>query len=262
MRRHDRALAELLQSAASEAAFPETPALAAKVRARIEAGPIPVAAIRLPRTRPRLLRPALVTILSVALAGAVALSVSVTARRAVADLLGVAGIHVTFDEDPRVTPRPATRIPLGEPLSRAEASERSGLRVLVPRAAAGDAAFYLDESVGESGMVSVVYPADAKTLADVDLLVSEFVASVPADYVKKLSSLGSEIEYTTVGSSEAYWISGEPHLFFYGDGHGDIRQETVRLAGNVLLWAEDGVTYRIEGAGSLRRALQLAASLR
>lgn len=264
IRRHDRALAALLEGAAPEATWPETPALAESVRARIEAGPIPVAEIRLPRTRPPVLRPVLAATFALALALTVALSVSVTARRAVADLLGVVGIRVTFDDDPGVTPRPATQIPLGDPVSRAEASERSSLSVLAPEAAPGDPAFYFDASIGAGGMVSVVYPEDAQTLADVDLLVAQFVADVPADYVKKLLTLGSDIEYTSVRSSEAFWISGEPHLFFYddGDGDGDVRQETVRLAGNVLLWVEDGVTYRIEGAGSLQRAKELAESLR
>lgn len=262
IRRPDPALVALLEEAARDARFPETPALAEKVRARIDAGPVPVAEIRLPDRRPPLIRPVLVAVLSVALALAVTLAVSVNARRAVADLLGVVGIRITFDDDPGVTPLPATQIPLGERVSKKDAIERSGLQVLVPEAAPGHPAFYVDESVGNGGMVSVVYPAEAETLADVDVLVSQFVASVPAEYVKKLLTLGSDIEHTSVRSSEAFWIGGEPHLFFYDEGDGGIRRETVRLAGNVLLWVEDGVTYRIEGAGSLERAQRLAASLR
>ena len=261
IRRHDRALATLLEEAARDAAFPRTPPLAGRVRARIETGPIPVAEIRLPRTRPPLLRP-VAAALAVVLAVAVTLSVSLPARRAVADLLGVVGIRVTFDKDPALTPRPGAQIRLGEAVSKEAASEASGLRVLVPGAVPGTPAFYFDASIGEGGMVSVVYPADAATLAGVDLLVAQFEASVPGEFVKKLLTLGSEIEYTTVRSSEAFWISGEPHLFFYEGGDGAIRQETVRLAGNVLLWEDDGITYRVEGADSLREALRVAASLR
>ena len=36
----------------------------------------------------------------------------------------------------------------------------------------------------------------------------------------------------------------------------------VRRAGDVLLWEEGGVTYRIEGAPSLDEALAVAGSLR
>lgn len=261
-RRHDERLAALLQDAGRAAEFPATPPLAAKVRARIETDPAPSAEIRLPRTRPPVARPVLATVAAAGVALAVTLSVSVTARRAVADLLGVAGIHITFDAEAPVEPAPASRIPLGDAVSEEIASERAGLPVLVPDAVPGTPAFYYDGSIGEGGMVSVVYPGDATTFADVDLLISQFVASVPEEYVKKLLSLGSDVEYTSVGSSEAFWIGGEPHLFFYEEADGTVRQETARLAGNVLLWAADGVTYRVEGAGSLREALRIGRSLR
>jgi hypothetical protein len=262
IRRRDEALATLLQDAARAAAFPPTPPLAEHARARIEAGPLPVAAIRLPRTRPPLLRPVLVTLAVLAVTVAVALSVSVTARRAVADLLGVVGIRVTFGDEPPSAPVPPGRIPLGEPVTRDAAGDLAGFRVLIPSAVEDEPAIYYERSIGDGGMVSVVYPRSAKTLAGVDLLVSQFSAALPADYVKKLSTLGSQITYTPVRSSEGYWISGEPHFFFYEERRDGIRQEAVRLAGNVLLWAEDGVTYRVEGAASLREALRIADSLR
>jgi hypothetical protein len=262
IRRHDRALATLLEETAREVAFPETPPLAGRVRARIESGPMPVAEIDLPRTRPPLFRPVAAAALAIVLAVAVTLSLSVTARRAVADLLGVVGIRITFDDAPSLTPPPAREVRLGDAVSKRAASEASGLRVLVPETVPGTPAFYFDRSIGASGMVSVVYPRDAASIAEVDLLVSQFVAAVPGEYVKKLATLGSEIEFTSVRASEAYWIGGEPHLFFYEGRDGAIRQETLRLAGNVLLWAEDGVTYRVEGAGSLAEAVRIAGSLR
>lgn len=261
-RRRDPALAALLQEAARETAFPETPALAASVRERIERGPMPVAEVRLPRTRPPLLRPVLVTLLAIAVALGVTLSISVTARRAVADLLGVVGIRITFGDDPPGSPTPARRIRLGDAVPRKTASELAGFRVLVPGAAAGRPAIYFDRRVGDRGMVTVVYPRAAETLADVDLLVSEFVASLPAEYVKKLGTLGSRITYTDVRGVPAYWVSGDPHYFFFTERNGAVRQETIRLAGNVLLWEEDGVTFRVEGAGSLQEARRLAESLR
>ena len=261
IRRQDPALVALLERAAREAEFPETPALAERVRARIESGPLPVATIRLPRTRP-LLRPVLVVLVALAVLLAATLSVSVTARRAVADLLGVVGIRVTFGDEPPASPRPARRIGLGDAVSRAAASESAGFPVRVPEAVPGKPAIFFDPSIGDPGMVSVVYPRDAKTLADVDLLVSQFVASVPGDYVKKLLTVGSEITYTRVGSSEAFWISGVPHYFFYEEPDGAIGRENVRLAGSVLLWVEDDVTHRVEGAASLSEAREIAASLR
>lgn len=259
--RRDR-IAALLVDAARGAEFPDTPPLAERVRSRIEAGPLPVAEIRLPRTRPPLLRPVLAAVVVLVLVVGLTLSLSVSARRAVADWLGVVGIRVTFGEAPEATPRPAGEVPLGTPVSRAEASELVGFEVLVPAGVRGRAALYFEPGIGDAGMVSVVYPRRARTFADVDLLVSQFTASLPAEYVKKLGAGGSHISYVPVRESDGFWIDGEPHLFFYEDGEGDGRHETVRLAGNVLLWEEDGTTYRIEGPGSLQEALIVASRLR
>lgn len=254
-------LVTLLQDVARDAEFPETPPLATRARARIETGPRPVAEIRLPRTRPPLVKPVLVALAAVVAAAAVTLSLSVTARRAVADLLGVAGIRITFDEDPQVTPMPLEEIDLGARVSLETASERAGFAVkTIP--GLGEAAFYFDPTVGDPGMVSVLYPADAATLADADLLVTQFRATLREEHVKKLGTLGTKVRYLPVWSADGYWIGGDPHLFFYEDRTGASRHESVRLAGNVLLWEEDGVTYRIEGAETLAEARRLAASLR
>ncbi|MDQ3953243.1 MAG: hypothetical protein M3279_09830 [Actinomycetota bacterium] len=260
-RRSEREIAALLQEVAREDVWPPTPPLAEKVRSRIERGRMPVAEVRLPRTRPSLLRPAAVVCV-VALALGITLSLSATARQAVADLLGVVGIRVTFDGDPAVTPRPRSSIPLGPPVSRAVASERAGLDVRVPAAVAGAPAFHYDPSIGDGGMVSVVYPRSAQRLSEVDLLVTQFVAGVDQTAVKKIATAGARVTYVRVRSSDGYWIGGGPHLFFYVDEDGEMRAETVRLAGRVLLWEEDGVTYRIEGARSPAEALKIADSLR
>lgn len=255
-------LVTLLEEAARDAVFPPTPPLVAEVRRRIDSGPIPVAEIRLPRTRPPLARPVLASLLMVALGLAVTLSLSVTARRAVADLLGVAGIHVTFGEEPPGTPRPLRRIDLGVRLSKDAASDRAGFEVKTPRVPGETPAYYFDPAVGDRGMVSIVYPHDAPTLAGADLLVTQFTATLREEFVKKIGISGSEVRYLRVRGSDAYWIRGEPHFFFYEDGTGEVRETSIRLAGNVLLWEEDGVTYRIEGAGTLAEARRLASSLR
>lgn len=58
-----------------------------------------------------------------------------------------------------------------------------------------------------------------------------------------------------------YWISGDPHLVFVLDEFGNVKEDEVRLAGNVLLWEDDGVSYRIEADISKARALGIARSM-
>ncbi|MFN2588262.1 MAG: hypothetical protein ABR613_09120 [Actinomycetota bacterium] len=263
MRAARRRMDALLKDVARAVEFPETPALASSVRRRIEAGPMPVAEIRLPRTRPVVWRPVLAALAVVVAALTVTLTLSATARRAVADLLGVVGIHITFDDERAGGLRPRERLYLGEQMSTHLASEAAGFDVRVPSGAADRRvwAVYYDEVIGARGMVSLVHPPDAAAVEDVDLLVTQFVASVDGSFFKKLTFEGADVRYVEVEGRRAYWID-DAHLFFYVGPDGKPRRETIRLAGRVLIWEGGGITYRVEGAGSLREALRIAGSLR
>jgi hypothetical protein len=48
---------------------------------------------------------------------------------------------------------------------------------------------------------------------------------------------------------------------YYVDAEGRTLTDTVRLAGDVLLWESDGITYRIESALPLERVLEIASSM-
>ena len=76
-------------------------------------------------------------------------------------------------------------------------------------------------------------------------------------YLKKLASGGSHVDRAAVaGADQALWISGSRHLIFFAG-------QSPRLAGNVLLWEANGVTYRLEGPNlSKVEAISLAESLR
>jgi hypothetical protein len=62
----------------------------------------------------------------------------------------------------------------------------------------------------------------------------------------------------SVGAEEGLWIR-TPHDLVLGTETGPRR---VRITGNVLLWEEEGITYRLETALPLARAVELAISLR
>ena len=67
-----------------------------------------------------------------------------------------------------------------------------------------------------------------------------------------------QLEQTEVNGNQAFWIDGA-HLFFLQTNE---IEEWSFVAGNVLLWWDGAVTYRLEGAGSLDEALRLAESLK
>jgi hypothetical protein len=117
-------------------------------------------------------------------------------------------------------------------------------------------------------MVSLVFGPrpgiEAAEGTDVGVLITEFAAPLVRveDFFKKLTTQGAIVDRVEVNGLEGYWLTGEPHVFFYRDGAGNIVDESIRLVENVLLWEQDGVTLRIETTGSLDHTLEIAASLR
>ncbi len=70
---------------------------------------------------------------------------------------------------------------------------------------------------------------------------------------------GSEmLEMTEVNGNQAFWLSG-PHYFRLRDSSAE---EWMFVEGNVLIWWEGSITYRLEGASSLAEALRIAESLK
>jgi len=70
------------------------------------------------------------------------------------------------------------------------------------------------------------------------------------------------VEYVTVDGQPGYWLTGRPHLFAYLDAQQRVRPETLRLAGDTLLWNRDGLVLRLETALPRNAALRLAANVR
>jgi hypothetical protein len=250
----------LLLEVANEIDYPPTPELSFRVAHRIARDPLAPE-----RSRRRWLRPALAIGIVIVLIGYFALAFSPTARRAVADLLGVLGIEISVTDGSTIPLPPRnTELELGRRTSIPAAYEEVDFPVKAPSVEAIEgmgAAVYLDPSIGESGMLSFVYPHDARTYDDVELLITQFEASVDETFLKKTLAMGSDVRFVDAPGTTGYWVSGQPHLFYYLESDGDLREESLRLAGNVLLWEEAGVTYRIEGAETLAEAQQIAASL-
>ena len=74
---------------------------------------------------------------------------------------------------------------------------------------------------------------------------------------------GSEmLEMTEVNGNQAFWLIG-PHYFRLQDSalQSGAVEEWLFVEGNVLIWWEGSVTYRLEGAKSLEDALRIAESL-
>jgi hypothetical protein len=93
------------------------------------------------------------------------------------------------------------------------------------------------------------------------MLVIEFRGqSTP--FILKLIGVGTRARRVRLGADRGVYLEGAPHELIFLDARGNARTDTVRLAGNVLLWQHGPLIVRIEGSRSLRDALALARSLK
>jgi hypothetical protein len=78
----------------------------------------------------------------------------------------------------------------------------------------------------------------------------------------KIRGPGTDVEDVTVKGRPGLWLSGAPHQIAMIDRDGEFRLDTVRQAGNVLIWMVEDVTFRIEGLADKASALAIAESMR
>ena len=95
----------------------------------------------------------------------------------------------------------------------------------------------------------------------VALLLTQLQAEIEPRFFGKGLAPETRLEELELNGRRAYWIEGKVHAVFVRDANGVVRDETVRLADNVLLWEDGPVTLRLEGAPTKADALRIAASM-
>ena len=231
--------------------LPVPPDLWPAVRPRLGDRP---ARRRLPRRRVLVLAFAVL-----ALAAGAALAVP-PARTAILEWLGLRGVRIErVPEQPKV---PAgADLGLGRPVTLAEARRLAAYRVLVPALASfarPHEVWFAPDLPG--GQVAFVYRGEGRRHPRI--LLTQFRAEPGFQYIGKLAGPGTRIEPVTVNGEPGYWLEGAPHAFLFVDQEGQIREETLRLAGNTLLWQRGALTLRLEGVETKSEALVLARSMR
>jgi hypothetical protein len=111
------------------------------------------------------------------------------------------------------------------------------------------------DSFPEGGHLSLVYGRGR-------ILFSELRGRLLRQYLFKFVGPDARVDAVRIDGQPALWIHGHPHQYAYADAAGQIRNDTVRFAGDVLLWRRGDLLLRLEGARSKAEALRIASSVR
>jgi hypothetical protein len=267
-----RDLEQTLTRIGQELDWPETPDLASSVTARLHAMPAGKVE-RAPGRRFRpgdLLPPAgLRRALVLALVSLLVLSGAVFAavpgvRDAVLEFVGLQGATIERRETLPSAP-PVRALDLGTRTTLADAPDGLAFDPLVPGDPGEPDGVYVSERA-PGGELSLTYRARpglprARTTG-LGLLVTEIRGDLMPDFFQKLAPEAATIDELTVGGEPAAWIEGAEHFFFYRAPNGEVVEDELRLAQNVLLMQRGRLLLRLEGAFDRERALEIAASLR
>ena len=230
-------------------AFPETPSLAGRVRARIEAE----RRLRAPASSWQLV---LTGIAAAAVALAFVAGVLSPARDAVADLFDRINIFEATE-----VPSGLTREISGTQVTLDEAEARLGLPLLLPADVASaqpDRVLFQDFRTVRAAVL-FYRNSDGTTYA-------LFETNVPVGKGLPIAGKGvlsSSQAHSVRGlGDEAYWLTGLRIVQYY-DSSGAVIRDSVRATeANTLLWSANGRVFRIEGNVTREQALAVAKSLR
>jgi len=249
----ERALVDLGQ----RLSYPPTPDLARAVQARLKAHPrrgssFPALVLRLSVFVPALAVLALL---------ASVLALSPGARSAVASWFHIGGLVITSGTSP---PGPLGRnLDLGRRVSLEEAQNGVPFNILTPhlRNLGMPDEAYLGAGPF-SGRVSLIYRArpglPPASTTSAGLLITEVSSHI---FVGKSIPPGTTMAPVDIDGEQGVWLTGRPHYVYYFSRQGTVLRDTVRLAGNVLVWEHDGLALRIEGRISEERAIEIARSM-
>ncbi len=190
-------------------------------------------------------RPVVLVVAALVVAALVVVAVP-GSRAALARWLGIGSVRIVTTDDP--VPDLSGPYDLGEPVTVDAATARAP-GPLVPDGLGPPAAAFVG---APTGAVTVVWPATDELPpigtgpGAAGLVVTALPEAISEPLLTKVGSAGTVVEATTVDGRPAYWVAGALHVVRADEAEGGDVPDTVRLAGNTLLWADGDITYRLE----------------
>lgn len=276
LRMDDDRLAAALADLGAHVAYPAAPDVRARVLTRISE----------PRrsewwrvlASPRYgFAPALVTLALVLMAVFV---FSPGARATATDILRLRGVEIFRGPVPTPTPTPmpsrspssipsatADPLSLGQLVTFDDAKAGAGYPLVVPTdPLLGVADGIYIRSIEGSTAVSFAYRVrpgiPVSPQAGLSALVTEFGGHLEPAVLGKVVPPGTTLQLLTVNGGAGAWMEGQPHQVFYtSNGGASFITDTLRLAGNTLIWEQNGLVVRLEAQVDKATALRIAATI-
>ena len=96
----------------------------------------------------------------------------------------------------------------------------------------------------------------------VGLVLMRFDGTVDSGFFEKVIGTGTTLERVQVKGHQGYWISGDPHFFYYVRNGQISVEDRRRWVGDALVWSDGVTTFRIESALGRDATIAIAESIK
>lgn len=167
-------------------------------------------------------------------------------RAAVGEILRVGAVRIVQGEPSEIPAGTLTVLDLPGETTLERAAREVGFEIRTPaQFGPPDRVFVVD--VGAPSLVQVWLERDDPALVLYTLTDSPVLTKL----------MPQTLENALVGDLPATWVTGDHTLELLIDG----QPTRVEVRGNVLIWTDGALTYRLETTGSLEGAIRIAESL-
>jgi hypothetical protein len=168
---------------------------------------------------------------------------------------------------PTPTPRePGATLGLGDLVQLDQVEDLTGIPVRLPadpRLGAPDAV-WVDAS--KNNQVAYVWASDAglpeTNEPGVGLVLMRFDGTTDPGFYEKVIGSGTHLETVEVDGHDGFWVTGDPHFFYYVRDGQQYFDENRRWVGDALIWSDGTTTFRIESGLGRDETIKIAESIK
>ena len=201
--------------------------------------------------------------------------------------LGLPGLRFLFGGGPTLPPNPSpsasasspstpsptpfettplgAQLRLGESVPLDTVESRTGIPVHLPSdpRLGPPSTVWIDASrANQVGYVWATSPKLPETREPgIGLVLMRFDGTIDRGYYDKVIGTGTKVEPVQVDGHDGYWVSGDPHFFYYVRSGQIAVDESRRWVGDALVWSDGVTTFRMETALGKDATISIAETI-